>query len=121
MQFASRVFWAAAIYGILATTPLFFMEDKLGHDFPPALTHPEFFYGFAGVALAWQIAFIFIAREPARLRPIMIPAMLEKLSFGLSGLVLFGLGRMAPLGVVTAVGDLIWAVLFLLAYRRAAR
>jgi hypothetical protein len=29
------------------------MEAKLGIDFPPPLNHPEHFYGFLSVALAW--------------------------------------------------------------------
>jgi len=120
MQIARRIFWIAAIYGILATTPLFFLESRLGHDFPPVITHPEFFYGFAGVALAWQIAFIYIAREPVRLRPIMIPAMLEKLSFGFAGVILFMLGRVPLTGAATAMMDLVFAGLFWRAYRRTA-
>lgn len=121
MSFASRVFYFAALYGFLAVPPLFFTEDKLGRDFPPAITHPEFYYGFAAVALAWQLAFVLIAREPARLRPMMLPAMLEKLGFGLGGVVLFIVGRAAPLTLMGALVDLIFVVLFYLAYARTAK
>lgn len=62
-RFAKRVFLVAAIYGIVAVFPQYFMEAKLGIDFPPPLNHPEHFYGFLGVALAWQFAFLLIAKK----------------------------------------------------------
>ena len=37
------------------------MEARVGRDYPPAITHPEYFYGFLGVAAAWQVAFLVIA------------------------------------------------------------
>jgi ribonuclease Z len=37
---------------------------------PPPITHPGFYHGFATVTLAWQIAFILIARDSVRLRHI---------------------------------------------------
>jgi hypothetical protein len=57
MTFAKRVFFLAGVYGILALTPMYFLEARLGRDFPPPITHPEHFYGFVGVALAWQVLF----------------------------------------------------------------
>ena len=78
MRFAKWTFIVAGIYGILVTLPLFFQEAAFGRDYPPPITHPEFFYGFAGVTLAWQFAFLVIGRDPARFRPMMLPAMLEK-------------------------------------------
>jgi hypothetical protein len=53
-RFAKRVFLVAAIYGIALVFPQYFMETKLGIDFPPPLNHPEHFYGFLGIALAQQ-------------------------------------------------------------------
>src|SRR6185503_235028 len=89
MTFARRVFLIAGIYGLIVLVPQYFLEAKTGRDFPPAITHPEFFYGFIGVAAAWQVAFLIIARDPVRYRLMMIPAMLEKLSFGIAAIVLF--------------------------------
>ena len=43
--------------------------------------YPHFFYGFMSVAMAWQIAFLVIGLSPARFRPFMIPAILEKLGY----------------------------------------
>jgi|SRR5215813_3818536 len=51
--------------------PLYFMIAKVGHDAPPAITHPEFYYGFLGLAVLWQFVFISVARDPIRYRPIM--------------------------------------------------
>lgn len=117
MKFARRVFLAAGIYGILVLPPQYFMEAKVGRDSPPAITHPEFFYGFIGVALAWQIFFFIIARDPVRYRLGMIPAMLEKIGFGGAAVVLYLQGRLAPTTLMAGVVDLILAALFLFAWR----
>jgi len=74
MKFARIVFLIAGIYGILVLTPLYFLEQTIGRETPPPITHPEFFYGFVGVGLAWQIVFLIIARDPLRFRPMMIPS-----------------------------------------------
>jgi len=44
--------FAAGIYGIAVIAPQYFMEAQVGRDYPPAITHPEYFYGFVGVGLA---------------------------------------------------------------------
>jgi hypothetical protein len=80
MKFARVVFWIASIWGFLVITPLYFMFDLIGRNDPPPITHPAFFFGFVGLALAWQIAFLFIATDPARYRPLMIPSIFEKLA-----------------------------------------
>ena len=46
MKLASRVFRFAGIYGLIVLVPQYFTEVKLGVDYPPAITHPEFYYGF---------------------------------------------------------------------------
>jgi hypothetical protein len=116
MRFAKIVFWIAAIWGVLTLTPLYFMFDLIGRADPPPITHPGFFYGFVGVALAWQIVFFFIARDPERHRPLMIPSVLEKLSYSVAVLVLVMQGRMHPSDLVFAGTDLLLGVLFVLAY-----
>jgi len=77
MKFAKVVFWVAGIWGLVVITPLYFLFDLIGKQDPPAITHPGFYYGFAGCALAWQIAFICIGRDPVRLRVMMIPSVVE--------------------------------------------
>jgi hypothetical protein len=116
-KFAQRVFFFAALYGFLALIPQYFMEAKIGRDFPPAITHPEQFYGFLGVALAWQLAFLLIARDVVRYRAFMLPAVLEKLAFSVPAIVLYAQGRVHPVVVGAALMDLVLAALFFAAYR----
>ena len=53
MKFAKIVFWVAGIWGVLILTPLYFIFDMIGRKDPPPITHPAFYYGFVGAALAW--------------------------------------------------------------------
>jgi hypothetical protein len=57
MKFAKYTFCAAGIYGLIALLPQYFLEAKNGIDFPPAITHPEYYYGFVGVGLAFKSPF----------------------------------------------------------------
>jgi hypothetical protein len=116
MQFAKRVFSIAGVYGLIALLPQYALEQRLNQDFPPPITHPEHFYGFIGVAAAWQIAFLIIARDPIRFRPIMIPGVLEKLAFGVAAVVLYATGRLAATVLAFGLIDLVWAGLFLAAF-----
>ena len=116
MKFAKIVFWVAGIWGLLVLTPLYFMFDLIGRNDPPPITHPGFFYGFVGVALAWQVAFIFIATDPSRYRPLMIPSVLEKISYGAAVIVLVVQGRMHRSDLVFAGTDLLLGLLFVVTY-----
>jgi len=118
MTFARRVFTVAWIYGFVALLPMYFMEDWYMERMPPALTHPEFYYGFIGVALAWQVLFVLIAREPERLRPAMLAAVLDKLGWGIAVPTLVLQGRAPSFFIPAAVIDLILAVLFVMAWRK---
>src|SRR5918992_4594686 len=109
MRFAKIVFTVAGVYGLLVLVPQYFLEEKYGRDFPPPVTHPEHYYGFVGLAVVWQLAFLLIARAPVRYRPLMIVAVLEKLSFGVAAFVLYALGRVAPLVLAPAGVDLLLA------------
>jgi hypothetical protein len=116
MKFSKVVFWVAGIWGLLVLTPLYFMFDLIGRNDPPPITHPGFFYGFVGVALAWQIAFIFIATDPVRYRPLMIPSVLEKVGYGAAAITLVLQGRMHRSDLVFAGTDLLLGLLFVIAY-----
>ncbi len=118
MTFARRVFTVAGIYGLVSLVPMYFLERQLMERLPPALTHPEFYYGFVGVALAWQMLFLLVAREPERLRPVMLPAVVEKLAWGIGVLVLVAQGRIGAFFVPAAGIDLLLAALFVMAWRR---
>lgn len=118
MKFARIVFWVAGIWGFLIITPLYFLFDMIGKQDPPPITHPAFYYGFAGVALIWQLTFILIARDPIRLRPIMVPAILEKLVWSVPVILLVSQKRMRPSDLLFAAIDLSLGALFLVAYLR---
>jgi len=116
MRFAKIVFWIAAIWGALVLTPLYFMFDLIGRNDPPPITHPGFFYGFVGAGLAWQVVFFVIAMDPVRYRPIMIPSVLEKVSYVAPVVVLVLQGRMHPSDLVFVGSDFVLGVLFVVAY-----
>src|SRR3954469_2531944 len=118
MRFAKWVFLLAGVYGVLALAPQYFLEAKIDRDRPPAITHPEYFYGFVGVALAWQVLFLLIARDPARLRPAMLPAVLEKASFAIAVPLLYATHRAGADLLIFASIDAAWGVLFVIAYAR---
>ena len=118
MKFAKIVFWAAGIWGVLVLTPLYFMFDVIGRQDPPPITHPAFYYGFVGVGLAWQIAFLIIATNPVRFRPLMIACMVEKFSYGAALTVLFLQHRLHASDLTFGVVDLLFGVLFIVAFFR---
>ncbi len=118
MKFAKIVFLLAGIWGVLIIAPLYFMFDLIGQKDPPPITHPGFFYGFLGVGLAWQIAFLFISRDPVRFRPLMIPSMVEKFGYGITVVVLVLQGKMHTSDLLFAATDLLLGALFVAAYLR---
>jgi len=120
MTFARRVFQVAAIYGLLVLIPQYFLEGKTGRDFPPAITHPEYFYGFVGIAVAWQLAFLVIARDPVRCRALMPVAVVEKLAFGMPAIVLYTTGRLSAQMLGAGLIDLTLGAFFITAYMRTA-
>lgn len=121
MKFAKIVFWIAGIWGILVITPLYFLFDVIPQKDPPAITHPGFYYGFVGTALAWQIAFCFMATDPVRYRPLIIPSIFEKFSYGVAIVVLVSQGRTNRGDLVFAATDFLLGVLFVSVYLRLSR
>ena len=120
MKFAKIVFWIAGVWGLLVITPLYFMFDLIGQKDPPPITHPGFYYGFAGCALAWQVAFCFIATNPSRFRPLMIPSILEKATYAIAVFTLVSQGRMHDSDLVFAATDSLLGLLFVIAYFKTA-
>jgi hypothetical protein len=120
-RFARRVFFWAGLYGLIVLFPLYFLEARLGRAFPPPLTHPENYYGFIGDALAWQLAFLAISREPVRLRPVMIAAVAEKLLSATPNIVLFLASRVSAATAMFAAIDLALGALFVLAFLSLAQ
>src|SRR5450755_2277368 len=110
MKFARIVFWIAGGWGVLVLTPLYFMFDLISPTDPPAITHPGFYYGFVGAALAWQFAFFVIATDPVRYRTLILPAIVEKFSWGTAVIVLVLQGRMHNSDLLFAGTDLLLGV-----------
>ena len=67
MKFAKIVFWIAGALGLVASVGLYFQPGS------------HAYYGLIAGVLSWQVVFFLIAWDPQRYRPVMIPAMLEKL------------------------------------------
>ena len=120
MSFARRVFFWSGVYGIIVLVPMYFLEGKLSRDFPPGTNHPEQYYGFLGVALAWQFAFLLIARDVSRYRPLMVPAIAEKLLAGGAALWLFIADRIGVGLLVPFIVDIFIGVLFIISYLRTS-
>jgi hypothetical protein len=121
MRFAKLTFLIAGIYGLLALVPLYFLEQQIGRAYPPTITHPEYYYGFAGVAVAWQLAFIVMSRNPVRYRPLMLVGIVEKASFFIPVLLLYLQQHVSSSMMVGASIDGILGVLFTVAYLRTAK
>jgi hypothetical protein len=66
MRFAKIVFTVAGVYGLLVLVPQYFLEGRYGRDFPPPVSHPEQYYGFIGLAVAWQVLFLILRRALRR-------------------------------------------------------
>ncbi len=118
MKFAKIVFLVAGIYGILIVAPLFLIEGVIDTTQPPAITHPEYYYGFACVTLVWQVLFLVLSSEPLRYRPMMLVATLEKAS-GIAFILLVLLHRSPP-SMLIGIVDVLLGLLFLIAYARTA-
>jgi hypothetical protein len=119
--FAKRVFLIAGILGLIILVPQLFLENRINADFPPPITHPEQFYGFTGIAIAWQIMFLIISGDPVRYRPAMLPSVMEKIAFGGTCVVLFLQNRLAQQIFAVSMLDLIWMVLFFISWLRTPK
>lgn len=116
MRFARSVFLVAGVWGIVVLTPLYFLVDLTGRRYAAPLDHPQFFYGFLSVAMAWQIAFLVIGWSPARFRPLMVPSIVEKVGHVAGVAVLYGQGRLSVADAAAAGPDLLLGVLFVAAF-----
>lgn len=116
MRFARIVFTCAGVWGLVALVPLYFSADVIGKLYPPAITHPDFFFGFVGVAVAWQLAFLLIGRNPVGLHAMMGPAIAEKFIYVFTLTALYGNGSLQFGQFVVAVPDFVFGVLFVTAF-----
>ena len=121
VRFARWVFLLAGIVGLIEVTPLLFLEDVIGVRQPPPITHPEFYYGFVVIVLTWQIAFLIIARDPARYLPLMPVLFLEKLLYPIAVFALYAQGRVTAQAFPGPILDLVWLALFVTVWVRLRR
>jgi len=76
------------------------------------LFHPEYYYGFVGVAATLNVLYLLIARDPLRWHAAMLLGVCGKVSFAFPTWLLYVSGR-APLAVALfATVDLAWAAVF---------
>jgi hypothetical protein len=111
-----RIFAAAGLHGPVVLLPLCFLETRLGIDDPPAITHPEYCQDFAGTAVAWQLAFLVIATNTL----VMLASIVEKVTYGVSVLLLYVTARANTMTLGFGLIDLMWAILFAFAWLRTA-
>jgi hypothetical protein len=116
MRFAKFVFTGAGVWGLVVIAPLYFLLDISGREYAFPTSYPHFFYGFLVVTTAWQIAFMVIGSNPARFRPLMIPAVIEKLGYVVAVALLHGSEYISNAEAMTAAPDLILGVLFIAAF-----
>ncbi len=107
-QFASRVYFWAAIYGI-AVLALAYIQPIPD---PWHLTH----LGFVGTALVFQGVFLVIARDPRRFAPIMPVTFFEKLCFGVPSIAFAATGQTPPMSAFFGAIDLVLMVFFIMAW-----
>jgi len=121
MRFAKFSFIGAGIWGIVVLVPLYWLVDVTGRPYSPPANHPQFFYGFLSVAMAWQIAFLVIGSNPLRFRALMVPSIIEKLGHVTTVAVLYSKGRMPVVDAQAAIPDLLLGLLFIAAFATTGR
>lgn len=117
-RFARRVFFWSGVYGLLVLLRQYLVEAGLGPSLPGPIQRPEHFYGFIGVAVAWQVVFLVIASDVTRYRLLMLPAILEKLGFGVPVVLLFAAERVGADVLAFGCIDLGLGALFTVAFVR---
>ena len=120
MKFAKWVYRIAGIYGLLVLAPLLFPERVVSQTSPPAITHPEYYYGFVISGVVWQVAFLVISNDPQRFRPVIPVTWLEK-SYGLIAIFLYFENRVSSQVLALGLIDLLLGALFVGAYFTTAQ
>ena len=116
MKFAKWTFRTAGVFGLSVMIPMLFVENLIEQIMPPSVNHPEFFYGFVVLNICWQILYLFLAKDPIRFRPMMIPAFLAKASAPVALMWLYLQGRISSQWITTSIMDGVFAILFLVSY-----
>ena len=97
------------------------MFDGGGVAGNPPFSYLQAYFGFLCVTLAWQLAFWVIGSDPVRFRPLMIPAIVEKIGFVLALAVLYVQARIGTRELLPALPDLALGLLFVVSYVTTAQ
>ncbi len=116
MKLARWTFRLAGIFGLIVMVPILFAEKLIEQIMPPAVSHPEFFYGFVILNICWQILYLFLSKDPIRYRPMMIPAFFAKASGPAALMWLYLQGRISSQWITTIILDGVFAGLFLVSF-----
>ena len=107
------IFALAAAWGLFALLPGLFGE---------AGPRPEYYYGFIGIALVFQLIFLLLPIDPVPYRALIPLSILEKLSFFLPVTILYAQGRVDTGPVFFgAMVDGLFMLLFALAWLLSRR
>lgn len=113
MKAVKWIYKVAGIYGLLVIVPMFFAENRIAIVDPPAITHPEFFYGFLCLCTVFQLLFLLISKDPIRYRPLIPLAILEKIPYGILIIFLFSNQRVSGMVLIGGLIDLFLSSLFI--------
>ena len=116
MKFARWTFGLAAAWGFLILGAFYFNEANPALVPAPFPNHPDYYFGFLGVGLAWQAAFVIVALDPVKYRLFMLPALFEKFSYVLTLSVLFLVHQLSGQMLGAAVLDGTFGLLFLVSF-----
>jgi hypothetical protein len=109
-----NIFRISGVYGILILVPQLFRESAFAGG--TQLTHPEFFYGFFLVSLAFQVLFLIISTDPLKYRDAMLACFLEKGGHFISCLLLFLQKRVSAEMMIASSPDALMLCLFIYSY-----
>jgi hypothetical protein len=115
VKLSRNIFRVSGVYGILILCPQLFREKAFTID-GIVMNHPEFFYGFFLVSLAFQIVFLIISTDPVKYRPVMLACFIEKGGYFISCMFLFLHGRIAPVMLIASAPDALMLSLFIYSF-----
>jgi hypothetical protein len=116
MRLARWIFGVAAAYGIVVLLASYFGAAQISREYPPAITHVEYYYAFVSLALVFQLVFVLIAANPIRYRPLMIVSIFEKLSFFIPATILKTTSTIPPPTYAFACIDFVLGMSFTVAF-----
>ena len=121
MRFARLIFRLGGIWGLIVMTPMYFMYDTIGRQYPPPITHPDMYYGFVSVTWVWQIAYVVISTDPVRFRPFMLVGILAKSLYFATMTAVYASGGIQLSQLAAVIPDLVLAVLFAVSFVKTPR